>query len=154
MWRQARIDTSLQGIRTWLEERPDVQKGIILEAFARISENDNLWKAESDALMHLYGAAPPADLGLWCLGKSVALAKPKPGVAENLLEIAVRAYRNQSEDDGLPVTVLREMVKMEEALAHKLEQLLSPPPVNFEETEQNREYSKYAEERRQQEAEC
>lgn len=153
LWRQARKDTFVRRIRTWLEERPDVQKGIILEAFSRLSDSDSPWIAEHDARMHMYGAAPPAGFGPWYLEQSIARAKSQPSVAEYLLEMAVRAYRSQGNDNGLPVAHLREMVKPVEALSLKLEQLLNPRPVRLEEDEQDREYKKYVEERRQQEQE-
>ena len=155
LWRQSRKNTLVQGIRSWLEERPDVQKGIILEAFTRLSDSDNdsPWKAEHDAITHMYGAAPPAEFGPWYLEQSVAWAKSEPIVAEHLLEMAVRAYRSQNDDQGIPVAYLREMVKPVEALSLKLEQLLIPRPVRLEEAEQDREYNKYVEERHRQEAE-
>ena len=129
LWRQLRRDASVQGIRAWLEERPSVQKSIILEAFKRLSDSDidNPWRAETDAMMRMYGAVLPAGFGPWYLEQSIAWAKPQPSIAEYFLEMAVRAYRGRDDDHGLPITQLREMVKPVEALSLKLEQLLTPP---------------------------
>ena len=155
LWRQLRKDTFVQSIRTWLEERPNVQKSIILEAFERLSDSDidNPWNGEHDALMRMYGAAPTPSFGQWFLEQSIARAKSEPVVAEYLLEMAIRAYRSQDNNNGLPVAQLREMVNSVEELSLKLEQLLIPRPVKLEETEQDREFNKYVEERRQKEAE-
>ena len=58
---------ALQRIRSWLEQRPNVQKAVISEGLKRYSEShdDDFNICMSRIMQHLYGAKPPNDF--WCL---------------------------------------------------------------------------------------
>ena len=152
-WRYSRQDSSLQEIRKWLEDRPQVQKEIILEGFSRSTEDDNLGSTEYTARRRLYGTALPRDMGHYCLDQSTHYVKSKPWVAEHLLEMAFIAWRFQEEDDGLSVEVLQNAVQGNEILTLKLDELLSRPVVDSQETEEDHEYAQILAERQCQEAE-
>ena len=152
-WRHANQDSSLQEIRMWLEDRPDVQKGVILEGLCRSTERDNLGSIESEVRRRLYGTTLPQDTGQWRLDQSVLLVDTIPWVAEHLLEMAFISWRQHTEDEGLSVDVLQNAVRENEALTIKLDELLSRPVVDPQETEEDPEYVQILAERQRQEAE-
>ena len=139
---------AIQEIRSWLEQRPDVQKDVFLEGLSRCSESDEFRFHAFNVRKRLYGASPPPDFGLWCLNQAVAMADTKPLAAEHLLRWAVMAHTDQSGNDGLSLEVLQKYTQSNETLKAYLDQLLAPPPQQQEWQEQTRTFT---EERRQQE---
>ena len=153
LWRHAGKDPALAEIRRWLEDRPDVQKEVILEGLSRSTQDDNVWGIEYQARRRLYGTTLPRDIGHWCLDQSVLLVDTTPWVAEHLLEMALFSWRQHTEDEGLSVDVLQNAVRENEALTIKLDELLSRPVVDPQETEEDPEYVQILAERQRQEAE-
>ena len=135
---------SIRNIRSWLEQRPDVQKKVIIEGLDRCPETGAFRPHAFDVQKRLYGAAPPPDFGLWCLNQAVHIADTKPQASEHLLERAVRAHQHRSNNEGLSVEVLKERTKDCKALQNALSVLLAPP--RFEER-RRREMQSYREER-------
>ena len=121
----------LSEVRLWLEQRPDVQKEIVMEGLQRCSESDSDFGFDicaSGVEKRLYGASPPSDYGLWCLEQAVATADSKPRVVEYLLGAAVRALESQTGDEGLSREILQEQAGKNEELRPIMERLLQPPP--------------------------
>ena len=153
LWLQRKDEPSLQEIRSWLEQRPDVQKSIILEGLLKEPEPENLWNARNNALERLYGATLPEDFGKWCLEQSVSLANRNLPVAEHFLEMAVPRYRAEGQVRTPYVDELKAKVVVNDVLKAKLEELLKPIPDDPRILEWKREDREYDEKKRQEEAE-
>ena len=149
LWTQGEDEPLLQNIRSWLEQRPDVQKDIILESLLREPEPETLWNAQMNAMHRLYGAAMPQDLGMWFLQQAVSFAGCKLPLAEHLLEMAVRGYWSKTPS----VEVLTAELAGNDVLKAKLEELLQPSPVDPRALEWERENREHEDQRRQKEVE-
>ena len=138
-------------IRSWLEQRPDVQKDVFLEGLSRCSESDEFrWQA-SNIYKHLYGADLPPDFGLWCLKQAVDMADTQPHVAELLLEWALGEHVDQRSNEGLSLEILQEHTQRNETLKAYLDQLLAPPAISPREQEWQEQTRTFTEELRQRE---
>ena len=120
---------SIRNIRSWLGQRPEIQKKVIVEGLDRCLETDEFRYHAFEVHKRLYRASPPHDFGLWCLEQSVAVADTKPQVAEHLLEVAALANKHRSGSEGLSLKALHEHVRENERLRASLVRLLSPPPT-------------------------
>ena len=143
-------DESIHHIRSWLEQRPEVQKKVIAEGLKRCPQSDEFRFQAFEVQKRLYGAKPPSDFGLWCLKQAVAMADTKPWVAEHLLELALAHTTDRSGNEGLSLELLQEHAQRNERLKTSLARLLSPrsiPPNYLKEDRRDREY---VEERRRQ----
>ena len=138
-------EEGIQEIRAWLEQRPKVQKAVILEGLSRCPESDKFWWHASKVQDRLYGASPPADFGLWCLKQADALADTKPLIAEYLLG---RAF-----NEGLSREVLQEYTQKNETLKAYLDQLLDSVAEVTEFEELQRQEERQEEQERQQQKE-
>ena len=138
----------IRSICSWLEQRPEVQKKIILEGLGRCAETDAFRSDAFDVQERLYGADRPTDYGLWCLEQAVAMADTKPRAAEHLLEEASWAQKNHSGNEGLSLELLQEHAETHEILKTSLDRLNSPRPIPQEYLEKDR---KYTEDRKRQE---
>lgn len=126
----APADDSSEAIRrigSWLTKRPETQKRVIAEGLDRPPETGNFRFHAYNVEMRLYGAGRPADYGLWCLKKAVALADAKPQVGEYLLEEAVWAHGNRRGDQDLSLEVLKKHAGANQQLSKTLDRLLAPP---------------------------
>ena len=132
----------IQEIRSWLEQRPEVQKTLVMEGLERYSESDEFWWNTLNVLKRWYGANPPSDFGLWGLKKAVSLTATRPLVAEHLLEMAFQAHRDHTGDADLSLEVLEEYARRNVRVRKRLDQLLSPSPIVDE-------HLKYQEKRQQ-----
>ena len=81
----------IKTVRKWLEERPRVQKAVVLEGLQRCLADDDLDRCARDVHRRLHHSDLPRDFGLWCLKKAVAMEERAPRVAQHLLERAFRA---------------------------------------------------------------
>ena len=142
---------AMQEIRSWLEQRPDVQKDVFLEGLSRCPESDEFRFHAFNVRKRLYGASPPPDFGLWCLKQAVALADTQPHVAELLLKWAFGAHVDQKSNEGLSLEVLKEHTRKNEKLKAYLDQLLAPPPISPQEQKWQEQARTFTEERRQRE---
>ena len=138
-------EEGIQEIRAWLEQRPKVQKAVILEGLSRCPESDKFWRHAFKVQDRLYGASPPADFGLWCLKQADALADTKPLIAEYLLG---RAF-----NEGLSREVLQEYTQKNETLKAYLDQLLDSVAEVTEFEELQRQEERQEEQERQQQKE-
>ena len=138
-------DQAIQEIRSWLEQRPKVQKAVILEGLSRCHESDKFRRHAIKVQNRLYGASSPPDFGPWCLKQADALADTKPLIAEYLLG---RAF-----NEGLSREVLQEYTQRNETLKVYLDRLLDSiaEATEFEEQWQQEEQQQEQERQQQQE---
>lgn len=126
-------------IRTWLEQRPDVYKSILLEGLNRGGDTDDFWSHAFDVERRLYHATRPADYGLWSLNQAVALADTKPRVAEHLWEQAIDAHRYQRNNEGLSLELLEQHARKNDGFAVRLDDWLNTRSVRTETLEGSRD---------------
>ena len=142
-----RRDASIREIRSWLEKRPEIQKAVILEGVVHCPDKFNLTAFRHQ---HLHLSSLPPDFGLWCLEQAVSMADAKPLVAERLLEWASGAYQDHVGDAGLSLAVLQEQARKNVRLEKRLDQLLSPAPIDQEHLEYQEKRPQEEEEEQQQ----
>ena len=105
-----------QRIRSWLEQRPEMQKSVFAEGLRRAQTRSAAVRVSAyDAWQRLYGSSMPGDFGLWCLHQ--AKAASNRWMAEYLLERAFGAVCEQKGDDSLSVDVLIEHARAHPVLA-------------------------------------
>ena len=140
---------TLSEVRLWLEKRPELHKAILLEGLSRCPESDEFRRCAYYVRDRLYGADWPADIGLWCLEKAVAMDNARPHVAKQLLEWAFLAYNDPSINEGLSLDILKEHTRKSETLSAYLDRLLAPPSISPQEQEWRERNKEYAEEKQQ-----
>ncbi len=138
-------DTVLQ-IRAWLEQRPEIQKEVILTGLKSCRDDHQVGYADFMNRKRLFGAKLSSDFGLWCLKQAVDFAKTKPQVARYLFREAYREYKAAKPGEGLSAEVLREHAQQHECLENLLADLESPSHPSQEEAEWQRRQAKYLEE--------
>ena len=138
-----------KGIRFWLEQRPEVQKAVILEGLNRCPDSDEFRLHALHVLKRLHGASLPPDFGRWCLEQAVAKAGTKPRVSEYLFERAF--YWVGSE--GLSLEILSEHAQKHERLKVCLDGLLASRSRREEQDLKHRERERTFTEERQREEE-
>ena len=138
-------DTVLQ-IRAWLEQRPEIQKEVILTGLKSCRDDHQVGYADFMNRKRLFGAKLSSDFGLWCLKQAVDFAKTKPQVARYLFREAYREYKAAEPGEGLSAEVLREHAQQHECLENRLADLESPSHPSHEETDWQRRQAKYHEE--------
>ena len=138
-WGVTDRDPYLNGIRTWLEQHPEIQKDLILEGLSRSSGGEDVWKHHVDVRERLVDAERPTDYGLWSLEQAVNLADARPWVAEHLIGEAFRSSQSPEKEDGLTIDILRERTTGSNVLEARLDQLLTPAPTPPETLEMERE---------------
>ena len=121
-------DDSTDRIRAWLEQRPAIQKAVLLEGLARCPDDGEFDVRVSQVWDLLHGSALPDDLGLWCLETAVAWTDAHPRAADHLLRHAVHLCGQKAGGLGLTHSVLRECTLGHEALERRLAELLQPRP--------------------------
>lgn len=125
-------------IRTWIEQRPEVYKNIILEGLNRGDDSDDIRSHAFEVEGRLYHATRPADYGLWCLKQAVALADTKPRIGEYLWEQAIDAHRYQRNNVGLSLDLLEQHARKNDNFAARLEELQNQKYVRMERSETHR----------------
>ena len=120
-------DDSTDRIRAWLEQRPDIQKAVLLEGLARCPDDGKFDVRASEVWDLLQGSALPDDLGPWCLEAAVAWTDAHPRAADHLLQYAVHLCDQEAGGPGLTRSVLWERTRGYEKLEHRLAELLQPP---------------------------
>ena len=117
-------DESVIEVREWLQERPDVQKAVILEGLARCEGSERFRYDVQAVWATLHRSERPPDFELWCLDQAVALAATSPRAAEELLDVAFFAHEQQGNEQGLSREVLRERVRGHEVVEKHFSVLL------------------------------
>lgn len=134
-------------IRAWLEQRPEIQKDVVLRGLNSCRDDHQVHFADFVNRKRLFEARLPDDFGLWCLKQAVAFAATRPQVARHLFRQAYRIYRSDEPGEGLSAEVLTEHARQHECLGNLLAILESPPPPSQEEEEWRRRQAKYLVER-------
>ena len=135
-------------IRSWLEQRPEVQKALCMEGLNRWPNSDDF--NPYDLYQCLYRATLPSDFTLWCLKQAVAKANTEPRIAQYLLEMAFYWSGNE----GLSHEILREHVQKSTSplLKDSLEQWLASRPRGAKQVLRYQEQQRtFTEERQQRE---
>ena len=130
-------------VRAWLEQRPEIQKKIVVEGFQRAAQSPsgNPNGEISWVRRHLYGANPPSNFGLWC-GEQA-----KKATDLQIVEYFIRS----AEQARLSLEDQREQASDHPALQSLISEMIDRSKAKEQEY-QCREQS-YTEERRRQEEE-
>ena len=139
----------LTRIRSWLKQRPEVQKKIILEGLDRYRGTGRVEIYAYSVKTRLFGVLP-ADFGRWCLEQSVAMAESKPEVAGYLFEESIDSHRHQKNDADLSLELLKKNADLSHVFKTKLDIYLSSASTPPEEPHR---LDRYVEERRKQKEE-
>ena len=115
---------SLLRVREWLNQRPEVQKAVILEGLHRCRDSDDFRRDALGVWGALHGSTLPPDYGLWCLRQAVAHADSAPRVAEELLGRAFLANDEPLWNRGLSLDVLKQRIRGHKVLEQYLPALL------------------------------
>ena len=107
---------SVRDIRQWLEDRPEVQKAVLMEGLSRCTASEDFWGQAFDVRNCLYGARRLPDYGIWCLMQAVSLADTRLKAAEYLLWEAFQAHKDRDGNEGLSLEVLEAHVRQNEKL--------------------------------------
>ena len=110
-------------VRAWLEDRPNVQKEIVLEWLEMNDSEDgfpSLWHLHRAVLRH---SRLPADFGGWCLGQAIRLFVAKPHLSKVFLLQAHNSLGNPSLNEGLTIKVMREQLRGQEGLVRELDRI-------------------------------
>lgn len=126
----ARVTKDTHQIRSWLQQRPEVQKKVIMEGLHRWTEADEVGVHAFGVYKRLYGASLPCDFGLWCLKQAVAIMDTKPQTANFLFHEAVVKYKNQTYNQGLSLEQLEQYAARNKAFKKTLSWLLYPRPIS------------------------
>ena len=106
---------SSQQITTWLEQRPTVQRAVLLEGLTRCPNDDGFELRAAEIWDCLHRSALPDDFGSWCLDTAVDLVDTNLRVAQYLLRLAA--------DQGLSREVLMERSREHEALERSIQDM-------------------------------
>ena len=145
---------SSAGIRSWLEERPPIQKAVLLASFRRRAadgptQRETFWQRDV-----LHGSRLPPDFGRWCLDQAVALAGTEPCVAQELLVRAYRSSNDLSLDEDRAVEFIREQIRDIPVLVRRFDELTRPASLMPHEDESSdgieEEWRRQADERHRQ----
>ena len=138
-----------QEIRLWLEQRPDVQKALILEGLNRCPASGEIRSHAFKIYGRLYGAELPPDVGHWRLEQAVAKVDTQPGIAVYLFEEAFRRRKRE----GLALGVLRKHARKNATLNAHLDGLIASEAREKQEELKHRERLRTFTEQRWQEEE-
>ncbi len=122
-WAHHYVDQDVGEIRSWLEQRPDIQKKVTLEGLKCHPESGDLRYRALEVQEGLFDASPPTDFGVWCLKQALAMASRKPRAAEHLLELAWRCHSEQRGHEGLSLELLDKHASRNQLLMTRLAQL-------------------------------
>ncbi len=138
----------IQEIRSWLEQRPKVQKVLVIKGLERCLESDGFSPHVIEISERWYGSSLPSDFGLWCLKQAVSMEGSKREIAEHLFELAVSAHASQNGNEGLSLEVLQDHAEKREWLKPKLDQLLAPRSITPRQQRLRERARTFTEERR------
>ncbi len=118
---------SAAGIRSWLEERPQIQKAVYLASIRQPASDDGTGVPPYWYRDVLHGSRLPSDFGRWCLDQAVALAGTEPDTAQELLSRAFASRADPATGKGLRVETMHRETLGHPVLARRLDELLRPP---------------------------
>ena len=111
---------SLERIRHWMGERPEIQKALLVEGLTRCAEFDGdgfrRCSYEIDEIQWcFFGSSRPADFGGWCLAEAETATDPR--VAKYFLRHAMHTVCTPANDQGLSLDVLERRAQAHNILA-------------------------------------
>ena len=128
-------------VRAWLEQRPEVQKAVLVDGLIRCEDSDAFSQHPSSVWSFLHGSALPPGFELWCLDRAVELVESHPRVSEFLLDQAAGLYEDRTNVRGISQSVLVERTRghelLEGRLAYLFDLLGSLPPAESPRTVEN-----------------
>ena len=104
-----------QQIIAWLEQRPEVQKAVLLEGLSRCPDDDEFELHAREVWDCLYSSALPEDFGPWCLDAAVEQVDANRRVAQYLLRLLAEL--------GLSRAALMERARGHEALERYIQDI-------------------------------
>ena len=139
---------SSEEVRAWLEQRPTVQKAVLLEGLSRCPDNDDFDLCARQVPPRLHHSEPPADFRSWCLDGAVEWATRHRGVSDYLLRYAVYLGESRSTEPWITREVMMDRTRGHPALEKRLVELLrshvpSVPPAVAEAAETARAETHY-----------
>ena len=146
-------DGSIGEIRIWLEQRPGIQKKVIIEGLNRCPQSDDFRYNAFSVQKRLFGAELPADFGHWCLRQAAQMTCANPSIADHLLELAWRSYTERRGNKGLSLQLLKENSRNNKTLMSEyLDQLRVPgsDPRGDRVEDRDRSRPRYIDQRREQ----
>ena len=114
---------SAKSIREWLEDRPQVQKAVVLECLRRQPDAADPYPPQRSMHERLCASDLPRDFGTWCLNRAVRVANGAPDTATHLLELAFSALGDDRHNQGLSLDRIRETTRDSELLTASLARL-------------------------------
>ena len=121
-WRRT-ADEDVDYVRTWLDDRPQIQKAMVL---GRLKPNDNPYRFASYrgyAGDVLHNSRLPADFGIWCLDQAIQVAATDPDLSQTLLKESFYSLRDPKISRGLTLELMQERVSGLAALERQLQEL-------------------------------
>ena len=121
-WRRT-ADEDVDYVRTWLEDRPQIQKAMVLE---RLKPNDNPYRFASYrgyAGDVLHNSRLPADFGIWCLDQAMLVTPTDPDLSRTLLKESFYSLRDPKISRELTLESMQERVSGLAALESQLQEL-------------------------------
>ena len=143
------MEKDIHDIRSWLEQRPEVQKAVILEGLDWCPDSCEFEFHALNVFKRLHGASLPPDFDRWCLEQAVVKENTNPRVADYLFKRAF--YWTGNEDPALEI--LRERAQKNERWKASLEELLASRTRMEEQDVEHRERTRTFTGERQQEEE-
>ena len=134
---------SSEEVRTWLEQRPAVQKAVLLEGLSRCPDNDDFDRCAHQAPLRLHHSEPPTDFQSWCLDAAVEWANRHGGVSDYLLRYAVYLGDSRTTEPWMSPEEMMERIRGHLTLERRLAELLKAlvpyvPPALTEAAEKAR----------------
>ena len=106
-------DDSLGRIRQWLEERPEIQKAVLLEGLTRCPDNEDFYPCAFEAWQALHRSELPPDFDSWCRNQAIQFLPAHTKAAGDLLGHAFRESSGRADEKRL---LLKESVRGHPAL--------------------------------------
>lgn len=110
-------DDSIGRIRQWLEERPEIQKAVLLEGLRRCPDSEDFYPGAFEAWQALHHSELPPDFASWCVSQAIELEPVHTRAAEDLLW---HAFRGSNEHGDGKRLLRKESVRGHPALERAL----------------------------------
>ena len=121
-WRRT-ADEDVDYVRTWLEDRPQIQKAIVLR---RLKPNGNpyrfaLYRRYAGDVLH--NSRLPDDFGIWCLDQAMLVTATDPDLSKTLLRESFYSLRDPKISRELTLQSMQEQVSGLAVLESQLHEL-------------------------------
>ncbi len=127
-WDHARNE-HVKYVREWLEDRPHIQKAVVLEWLASTDHPDSFTTHRNYFGDILQKSRLPSDFGLWCLDQAIILSASDPVLSKKLLKEAYYSLSIPSISEGLSIETIRERLCPHKTLTQEIDALHRPPPT-------------------------